>query len=127
MRSRAPRAVLGLRGVRAPLFFSFSRACLDCAEPLDLLSPTHSARYMANMRKKKCQLKYAEGSGHWVGGQEKMDVRRPQVDKKDSRKMGFSSLPLGGMGTANKSGNRPPPLPPASPGGGQGSPTMRGL
>lgn len=38
-----------------------------------------------------------------------MEVRRPQVDKKDARKMGFSSLPLGGMGTANKSGN--PPLP----------------
>lgn len=50
-----------------------------------------------------------------------MAVRRPQIDKKDSGKMGFSSLPLGGMGTADKSGNPTPSL------GGPVNPTMRGF
>lgn len=71
VRSRAPRAVLGLRGVRAPLYFSFSRACLECAELLDLLSPTHSARYMANTRKKKASLNMQKGQGTGLVGKKR--------------------------------------------------------
>ena len=38
----------------------------------------------------------------------KMEVRRPQADKKDSGKTGFSRLPQGRMWTANRPGNTTP-------------------
>lgn len=60
-----------------------------------------------------------KGRDTWLVG--KMGVRRPQVDKKDSGKMGFFSLALGGMGTANRPGSPP------NPSGGWCSPTMLGL
>lgn len=41
-----------------------------------------------------------------AGGQDRGE--EAPVHKEDSEKMGFSSLPLGGMGTANRPGNPTP-------------------
>lgn len=119
------RAVLGLKGVRAPLFFHFQGrvSLLQCAEPVSLHPhltspslPTALGTWQTqkdaslNMQKDRDTCGGQDGSEEAPGRQE-----RPWGN-------GLLSLALGGMGTANGPGSPTP-----NPSGGWWSPTMLGL